>query len=154
MLDPSAILALNVAHEAETSVLDAAALEALLKTAFHVGLRGEGGRDGFLIAMDEQADYGSLNFMWFKTRFLRFIYVDRIIVAPAARGKGIARSLYEELFELARRAGHDAVAAEIVAEPPNVASDLFHAALGFEEVGRSVPGTNQKPVRYMLKQMP
>ena len=149
--DPAVLLALNAAHEAETSALDMAGLEALLGKAVYVGLRGESGSAGFLIAMDQDADYASPNFLWFRRRYPRFVYVDRVIVAPTARGKGLARSLYEELFDVARSAGHPMIAAEIVAAPPNLASDAFHAAMGFAEVGRSVAG-DRKPVRYVAKQ--
>lgn len=147
------LLALNVEHQVATSVLDSNALAALLAGACHVGIRGERGRDGFLIAFDEGADYASPNFRWFQQRYPRFVYVDRVIVAKASQGRGIARSLYEELFGLARRSGAPLVAAEINIAPPNPASDAFHAALGFSEVGRSVPGDGQKFVRYMIREI-
>jgi len=146
-----ALLALNRRFEAETSVLDRAGLEAILAMACFIGLEGPGGRDGFLIAMDQDAPYQSLNYLWFKQRYPRFAYVDRVIVAPEAQGRGVARRLYGELFERSRRAGHEMVGAEIVAEPPNVASDAFHASLGFEEVGRSEAGPGHKALRFVRK---
>jgi hypothetical protein len=151
-MDRDAVLALNRASEAETSPLDAADLEALLREAFHVGLRGEG-RDAFLIAFDEGADYDSPNYVWFRDRHRRFAYVDRVIVAAAARGRGHARSLYEELFDVARAAGHDLVCCEVNIEPPNPASDAFHAALGFTEVGSAQIGEHGKRVRYLERRL-
>ena len=47
---------------------------------------------GFLIAFDQNADYRSPNFLWFKARLPRFVYVDRVAVAEAERG-GAARDL-------------------------------------------------------------
>jgi uncharacterized protein len=148
--DESAILALNEAHRAETSALDAPMLHALLSQALHVGLRNRG-RDAFLIALDQDALSGSPNFQWFKTRYRRFIYVDRVIVAPAKRGRGMARGLYQELFVAAAQASHSLVTCEVNVEPPNPASDAFHEALGFSEVGRAVIHGGQKHVRYLVK---
>jgi predicted GNAT superfamily acetyltransferase len=36
-------------------------------------------------------------------------------------------------------------------EPPNPASDAFHEAVGFSEVGRAVIQGGEKQVRYMVK---
>jgi predicted GNAT superfamily acetyltransferase len=149
--DFSAILRLNEADEIFLAPLDAYGLRALLQQAFHVGLR-DNGREEFLIALDENAVYGSPNFRWFKARFPKFAYVDRLVVAPHARGKGIGRSLYEELFEVAGGAGHDVVACEVNVDPPNPASDAFHTALGFEEIGRAVVYVT-KTVRYLIKRL-
>ncbi|TIP69850.1 MAG: GNAT family N-acetyltransferase, partial [Mesorhizobium sp.] len=71
------------------------------------------------------------NFLWFRERYPRFVYVDRVVVAGEARGRGHARRLYEDLFDHALRAGQTIVTCEVNAEPPNPASDAFHAALGF-----------------------
>ena len=149
-LDLAAVLELNRASEAETSPLDAGALGALLGKAFHVGLR-DAGRSAFLIALDQDADYDSPNFHWFRLRYARFVYVDRIIVAAAARGQGAARSLYEDLFAAAGRAGHVIVCCEVNLVPPNPGSQRFHAALGFDEVGRGAPYGNDKFVQYLLR---
>ena len=39
---------------------------------------------GFLIAFDPEADYNSLNFLWFKEHYPNFVYIDRIIIAAEA----------------------------------------------------------------------
>jgi uncharacterized protein len=148
--DEDAILALNDSHRRETSPLSAAELHALLLQAFHVGLC-ERGRDAFLIALDQDAISASANFQWFKSRYPRFVYVDRVIVAPKKRGQGLARKLYEELFALAAHAGYPLVGCEVNVEPPNVASDAFHEALGFREVGRALIMNGEKLVRYLIK---
>jgi predicted GNAT superfamily acetyltransferase len=67
-----------------------------------------------------------------------------------ARGRGYARRLYDDLFDRAGEAGHAIVGCEVNSDPPNPASDAFHAALGFAEVGRAkIP--NGKTVRYLLR---
>ena len=73
-----------------------------------------------------------------RQRYPRFVYVDRIVVAAVARGKGYARRLYEDLFAVASCSGHETIVCEVNSDPPNPASDAFHAALGFSEVGEAV----------------
>ena len=130
------ILALNALHEEATSPLDRAGLEAMLATAFWWEAPGEP-PDALLIAFDQTADYESPNFAWFKPRHQRFVYVDRIIVAAGAQGRGLARQLYERLEEKARQAGHDRIVCEINLQPANPGSIAFHDALGFAEVGQA-----------------
>lgn len=147
-LDPTErALALNNAHAAELSWLDAARFAELTRRAFCA--RSVGDVDAFLLAFDQDADYDSPNFLWFRERYRRFIYIDRIVVAPKARGRGYARLLYEDLFAQARRAGHDQVVCEVNSEPPNPASDAFHSAMGFDEVGGAAIHGGRKTVRYL-----
>jgi predicted GNAT superfamily acetyltransferase len=47
----------------------------------------------FLLAFREGAGYDSVNYRWFAQRYERFLYVDRVVVAPAARGQGAASQL-------------------------------------------------------------
>lgn len=150
--DWAAILALNQAHEAETSHLDDTSLRALASEAFFFGVRDEG-RTGFLIAFDQNANYHSPNFLWFKERYPRFVYIDRIIVDIHARGQGVGRGLYSELTTAALKAGHTMITCEVNIQPPNPTSDLFHAALGFKEAGRANIAAG-KTVRYMTLRIP
>jgi predicted GNAT superfamily acetyltransferase len=145
-------LVLNNAHASELSWLDAERLAELAGRAF-LGRRS-GSIDAFLLAFDQDADYDSPNFLWFKSRYARFVYVDRIVVAPAARGHGHARRLYGELFDQARRAGHERIVCEVNVAPANPASDAFHAALGFQEVGSGKIHEGAKTVRYLLRPLP
>ena len=141
-----AVLALNEAHAEKTSELDRARLDAMLGEAA-LALAAPGG-EGFVIAFDEGADYGSPNFLWFRERRARFLYVDRIVVAPEARGRGLARALYGAVFAATEATGRDRVVCEVNLEPPNPGSDAFHAALGFAEAGRGSPAPG-KLVRYL-----
>ncbi len=140
------MLALNQIHQVETSSLDARALDQMLGAAFYADAAGEG-TDGFIITFDQDGDYDSPNFLWFKARYDRFVYVDRIIVADHARGQGLARTFYTNLFERARGAGHIRVVCEINVEPPNPGSMAFHIALGFGELAQVRIG-NGKIVSY------
>jgi hypothetical protein len=150
--DLPAVLALNNAHAAETSELRLDELRALIDTAFAAAGVG-GGAEAFLIACDEGAAYDSPNFLWFRERYASFVYVDRVIVAPEARGKGLARLLYEDLFAKTLASGRDLVGCEVNLVPPNPGSDAFHAALGFEEAGRAEIHGGAKTVRYLAKRL-
>jgi uncharacterized protein len=143
MDDIETILALNALHETETSPLTREKLIQMLSEAFY-SATAAGGRDGYLICFDQDADYDSINFLWFKTRYQRFVYIDRVVVAAHARGQGIARRFYEELFDRARVAGHDHVVCEINLTPPNPGSLAFHSALGFTKVGQADLGSNKR----------
>lgn len=151
--DLAAVLALNTAHAAETSLLDEVALRALIEQAFLAAtVTGPDGLAAFLIALDQDATYASPNFRWFQARYPRFVYVDRIVTAPAWRGRGLARALYEDLFARAQAAGHARIACEVNRLPPNPGSDAFHAALGFSEAGTAAIHGGSKTVRYLLRE--
>lgn len=143
-----AVLALNHAHRVATSDLDRARLDAMLAEAAVARATPDG--MAFVIAFDEGAAYDSPNFLWFRDRFERFVYVDRIVVADGARGRGIARALYGEVFAAAASGGRARVVCEVNLVPPNPGSDAFHAALGFAEAGRGSPAPG-KVVRYLVR---
>jgi uncharacterized protein len=146
VIDLDAVLTLSAAHEVETGPLNQALLTHMLGHAFHSAVADEG-RDGYLITFDQDADYNSVNFAWFKARYDRFVYVDRVVVAAHARGRGVARAFYEALLDAARLAGHTRVVCEVNLDPPNPGSVAFHARLGFVEVGQALLG-NGKTVSY------
>jgi predicted GNAT superfamily acetyltransferase len=144
-----ALLALNNAHATQLSWLKPERLEYLVDNAFLA--RRIGNVDAFLLALDQDAPYDSPNFGWFRSRYPRFVYVDRIVVAPSARGRGYARRLYRDLFEHAARAGHRQVFCEVNQSPPNPESDAFHAALGFVGVGEASVYDGSRTVRYLSR---
>jgi uncharacterized protein len=149
--DHEAMLHLNNQHAVETSALSVSSLQALLQCAFRVRVVGTsdgGALDAFCIALDQSATYDNANFRWFAARYERFVYVDRIVVASHARGRGLAQALYADLIQAARTAGHTTIGCEINSDPPNLASDRFHAAFGFAEAGQALLA-NGKTVRYL-----
>jgi hypothetical protein len=148
--DATAVLLLNNINAKETSVLDDAGLKALLDRAFYA--RGiERGATAFLIALEHSAAYVNPNFMWFQASRHSFVYIDRIVVSISARGQGIARLLYEDLFAAAKRGGHDRVVCEVNIEPPNPVSEAFHLTMGFEAVGQATIHNGKKTVAYFEK---
>jgi predicted GNAT superfamily acetyltransferase len=148
--DPApAVLALNNTHAVELSWLDRERLARLLPDAYYA--RGLGTLDALLLAFDETADYDSPNYLWFRRRYARFVYVDRVVVDQPARRQGLARVLYEDPFRYAVQARHETVVCEVNSEPPNPASDAFHAGFGFSEVGRASIHAGSKSARYLAR---
>jgi uncharacterized protein len=145
--DLPAIAALNNAHTAEIGFIDEAGLARLLAVAAHA--RMIGASDAFLIALDQDTPPQGPNHSWFLARHPRFLYVDRVCVAPHARKQGLARALYADVFGVARARGLPVVCCEVNVDPPNPASDAFHASLGFAETGRAFLPTRNKTVRYL-----
>ena len=123
------LLALNNAHATELSWLEPDRLVQLVSTAW-LALR-IGNVAAFLLAFDHEAAYDAGNFLWFRARHARFVYIDRVVVAASARGRGHARRLCDAVFRRASDAGHDRIVCEVNVVPPNPVSAAFHAAQGF-----------------------
>lgn len=144
-------LELNNRHTIELSLLEIDQLKQLVAKATYA--RWCFGRAGFLLALDEGADYRNPNFEWFRSRYGRFVYVDRVVIDAAHRGRGLARGLYLDLFAHTARTGRSHVVCEVNVEPPNPASNAFHASLGFATVGSARLADRQKVVRYLSKEL-
>lgn len=148
----AAALALNNRFAAELSEADRRRFDWLADNAYlavRVGMVR-----AFLIAFDQDAGYDSPNFVWCRARARRFVYVDRVVTDPDWRGHGLARALYAHLIDRAVADGHDTIMCEVNLVPPNPASDAFHAALGFVEVGRAAIPGGAKTVRYLERRLP
>ena len=131
------VVSLNDAEVQQTSLMDRgqlAALHCMSSYAKVAELDGEVG--AFLLALRADAPYANANFQWFVSRFPDFLYVDRIVVGASYSGRGIGRTLYDQMFAFARSAGIRRIACEYNVEPPNPASRAFHAGFGFRECGR------------------
>ncbi len=146
-----AILALNNDHATELSFADETRMQQLIAAAYFA--YGCADASAFLIAFDQQAKYDSDNFLWFKARYDRFIYIDRVVVTLAARGRGLARQLYEALFAAARADGFARIVCEVNSDPPNPASDAFHHSFGFVHIGAQKLNAQNKSVRYLFKEI-
>ena len=151
LLPTERALALNNAHATELSWLELSRLAKLTRRAFYARRIGE--IDAFLLAFDQDADYDSPNFLWFRERYPHFAYVDRVAVAASARGRGLARALYEDFFKRASADGHTLIACEVNSDPPNPGSDAFHAALGFRIVGTAEVYGGKRTVSYYIREL-
>ena len=152
--DLPALLALNNAHAAEIGVSEERRFrEMVASAALRLASGPAGDPDAFLIAFDHETPPQGPNHAWFLARQPRFLYVDRVCVHPRARRRGLARSLYQSAFEAAASRGLPLLCCEVNSDPPNPASDAFHAALGFVETGRAFLPDRGKSVRYLERRL-
>ena len=141
------ILELNreVAHL--TSPLDREALEELVSDSDLALVAGAG--DAVLLAYTDATTRPNPNVTWLRDHISSFLYIDRVIVAPALRGQGVGRRLYTAAEDWARDHALTHLAAEVYLDPPNPASHRFHTALGFHALGDASRGG--KRIRYYAK---
>jgi predicted GNAT superfamily acetyltransferase len=153
--DFDAILALN---EASVSLLSPLSPERLTdlhaQATLHRVVEREGEVIGFLLAFREGTAYDSPNYRWFAERYPLFLYVDRVVVADAARGHGVGALLYRDMFEFAAASAAGLVTCEFDVDPPNPASERFHARFGFHEVGRQWVADGRKQVSLQAAPVP
>ncbi len=150
--DYPTVLGLNDASVQYLSPLDGKRLAQLAGECCQFRMATRGGEVlGFLMAFADGADYDSVNYRWFTTRYRRFVYIDRVVVRADCRGLGLARRFYQELEAWAVHQDMAWLTCEVDVEPPNVASLAFHDKTGFVAVGRQAIGDGSKAVSFMTK---
>jgi uncharacterized protein len=143
------LLRLNNSSARETSMLTRPRFDSMISSA-SVATYIEP-RAAFLLAFAESDDYDGRHFLWFRSRFDGFLYIDRVVVAEAHRRHGLGKLLYADVIRRADELGHKSVVCEVNLQPANPVSDKFHAALGFEEAGRATIDDGAKTVRYLFR---
>jgi predicted GNAT superfamily acetyltransferase len=88
---------------------------------------------GFIFLYDEKTEYDSLNYLYFKSRYQKFLYVDRIIIAGEHQKKGYGQQLYDFIIDTHNP---DIFCCEVNITPPNRQSLSFHHKYGFKEIGQ------------------
>ncbi len=144
--DLPAVLVLNNAHAEQVNALTADALTKLLAVSVYARLV-EGDR-GFLLGLDHRTPTQGPHHAWFQARYPAFLYVDRIVIGPGARGLGLGRRLYEDLVAIAPALP---LCCEVNVVPPNPGSFAFHDRLGFVPCGEADDPRNGKRVRYLIR---
>ncbi|GAC1305734.1 MAG: GNAT family N-acetyltransferase [Steroidobacteraceae bacterium] len=144
--DFAVLLELNSCSEHFLSPLPTSLLQSLHRQSWYhrVSVSPAGGVQGFLIALADGAEYASVNYRWFAARYPSFVYIDRVVVAAAARGRGVAKCRYDDLIRRATAEGRPCITCEFDIDPPNEASARFHARYGFQEVGTQCVGDGKQ----------
>lgn len=143
--DLDTVLGLNQGALEGVGTLDADRLQWLVGLADQALVADvDGDIGGFVITIAPATAYDSANYRWFEERFDSHCYLDRIVVAPTHRRLGIASMLYDRIEQTLP------VTLEVYAEPPNEPSLAFHAARGYEEIGR-LPQVNGKVAAMFVK---
>lgn len=107
---------------------------------------------GVTMTLAPGTPHDSMNYRWFDARTPDFLYLDRIMVEARARGAGLGKALYEDVFAIARgRPATRAVACEVNLRPFNAGSLRFHAGLGFVAVGEQDTEGGAKAVCLMRR---
>jgi predicted GNAT superfamily acetyltransferase len=149
--DGAWFLGLNNAEVPHVNALDLDALNDLLAQAALALVVGADGKPaGGIIAFEQGASYGSANYRWFAQRHDAFFYIDRVVVDPAYRGRGLARHLYEQAWGRAQ-ANNVVLCCEVNEDPPNEASMRFHERFGFRPVGGQQTEGGKKTVVLLAR---
>ena len=151
--DAEAVLAVNEASLPAVNSIDTVELDDLAHQSAATLVAEENGVPaGVLICLDHRARYDSRNFSWLKANLGEFLYVDRIALGPAARGRALGQALYAHLIDLLTQTPEYAglpLACEVNTRPANPGSLRFHARLGFREIGTADHG--DKAVVYLAR---
>lgn len=107
---------------------------------------------GVAMTLAPGVQHNSLNYTWFDDRMDDFLYLDRIMVEESARGLGVGKALYQDVFRIAAaQPTTRAVTCEVNLRPFNGGSLKFHAALGFVTVGEQDTEGGKKAVSLMRR---
>lgn len=151
--DHPAVLSLNNAAEPHVNALPQHEFDWLVAHAAYFRLLEDaGGLAGFVLCLPSGIDYWSGNYKWFTERYAAFLYLDRVVVAPRARGSGMGRALYEDLHAFAEQKW-ERVMLEVNLRPPNPGSDAFHENLGYVVVGTREYEAGGRAVRMYERRM-
>jgi len=152
--DFPALLALNEDCVPHVNSIDTAQMARFLgQSAAFFQMREDEKLAGFVIALGEGVDYDSPNYTWFGKHAAEFMYIDRIMVHPDFRRRGVARLMYAELTWKALNAGCARLCCEVNLQPPNPDSLALHQQLGFSQVGSQQTTQGTKEVALLVKEL-
>ncbi|MFF0339520.1 GNAT family N-acetyltransferase [Kribbella sp. NPDC004875] len=131
--DIAAVLALNATAEGQVEPLGADRLDWLRLIAAHAAVVDlDGTPAGFVLTFTPGSAYDGLAFESFTRTYAdRFLLVERIVIAAGHRRQGIASKVYRAVERAARPFDRT-----VAAVPADSGALSFHAAGGYQEVGR------------------
>lgn len=148
------LLALNDHSVPHVNAIDEAQMARFLDQAVaFFQVRDDDQLAGFVISLGVGADYASPNYTWFSEHFDSFLYIDRIIVHPDFRRRGVAGLMYAELTRRAQQAGCARLCCEVNLQPPNPDSLALHQQLGFTQAGTQKTTQGTKEVALLVKEL-
>jgi len=147
------VLALNQAGVPHVNSLDREALHWFAANAQYFRVATVGGElAGFMIGLQSGLDYASPNYQWFCAKHRRFGYVDRVVVSPKARRRGVASQLYDD-FAATLRGFVPLMTCEVNIRPANESSMAYHERHGFVRVATQETEGGKKEVALMEKRL-
>ena len=108
---------------------------------------------GFVIALVPGINYGSLNYQWFSRELTSFLYIDRIVVHPDFRRRGVATFLYSFLERKAVEAKIESLCCEVNLVPANPESVALHQRIGFKQRATQLTEGGAKEVSLLVKSL-
>ncbi len=149
------ILVLNESNVPHVNSIDHGELKSLgeQSTAF-IKVVEEGKLAGLVIALAPGQAYQSMNYRWFSENFERFLYIDRIMVSPDFRRRGVATMIYDELARVCRKADLQRLTCEVNIQPPNPGSLALHDRIGFVQADTQKTDGGNKEVSLLVKEIP
>lgn len=150
--DREVFLAINQMNLPDVGPMDGDKLDLFIAEAAQLSVVDvDGAVVGIMVLLGPGSSYASPNYRWFSERYEDFVYVDRIALAPAARGQGWGPALYERFEALAVERGAPVMLAEVNTVPRNDRSLRFHSIAGFDEVARCQPYGGDEEVAMLVK---
>ena len=130
------LLQINNAAVPDVGPLTAVKAEWLVGHLLMAGLAVLDGQPaGLVVVLSDKCGYPSDYYRWFTVRYENFMYVDRIVVAHWARGRGVAQALYSEIDRLAHEL-NVAIVSDVYCEPPN--TPAIHIPFSLSQIIRSL----------------
>jgi predicted GNAT superfamily acetyltransferase len=137
--DRAGLLQLNADNYPAVHMLDEATLGWLLAFGggHHlVAVDRTGAVVGYLLSFASASAYDDSEISELRQRVAQpFCYICQVVVAPAQRGRGVARAFYDAVAGTARTQGVRLLCCDVNTDPPNPDSFAFHRCLGFSEIG-------------------
>ena len=146
------VLSLNEACVPHVSLISSDELQWFSDNAAYLRVaKIEGRAAGFLIGFRPGTSYASPNYRWFCENYEDFAYIDRVAVAPWARRKSVAETLYDNFA--AAQDGAPFMTCEVNLRPANDGSMLFHKRMGFRQVSSQEIDDGEKEVALLEKKL-
>src|SRR5262245_52767136 len=108
----------------------------------------------FLLAFAEDDEFDGGHFLWCRSRFDQFLYIDRIVVAADRRRLGLGSLLYADLCKRAEELGQKSVVCEVNLQPRTPYQTGFTRLRGSKRSEEPTIEHGAKTVRYLLRRWP